>query len=235
MSVCHCTCSQSCLSCCSYLSCCQFCLYVCHHVSLAPFLLTVLSICLYLCWFCLYLSCQSCLCICLVVCHATVFVLVVFLFAPSGVFRVESYQQLKKKWHYSGYTARRLALYGQRWGWLAWCQYPVEKNGITVATLPGAWRYTVSAGAGWPGVNILWVGEKESLICNLYLGVAELLSEQIHPWDTLACCWDVQQPTKQTNQPQRREFSLALYRQQTNRKHKDVHVKFWPRERNMKN
>ena len=26
------------------------------------------------------------------------------------------------------------------------------------------------------------------------------LSEQIRPWDTLACCWDVKQPTnKQTN------------------------------------
>ena len=27
--------------------------------------------------------------------------------------------------------------------------------GTSVATLPGAWRYRVSAGAGWPGVSIL--------------------------------------------------------------------------------
>ena len=30
-----------------------------------------------------------------------------------------------------------------------------------VATLPGAWRFRVSA--GWPGVSILWLGEIASL------------------------------------------------------------------------
>ena len=29
------------------------------------------------------------------------------------------------------------------------------KNGTLVATLPGAWRYRVSAGTGRPGVSIL--------------------------------------------------------------------------------
>ena len=29
------------------------------------------------------------------------------------------------------------------------------KTGIPVATLPGAWRYRVSAWTGWPGVSIL--------------------------------------------------------------------------------
>ena len=63
-------------------------------------------------------------------------------------------------------------------------------------TLPGAWRYMVSAGTGWPGVSILWLGEMESLICSFYLSVAaRKLSEQICPWDTLACYWDVKQPT----------------------------------------
>ena len=28
-----------------------------------------------------------------------------------------------------------------------------------VATLPGAWCYRVTAGAGWPSVSILWLGE----------------------------------------------------------------------------
>ena len=28
-------------------------------------------------------------------------------------------------------------------------------TGILVATLPGVWRYRVSAGTGWPGVSIL--------------------------------------------------------------------------------
>ena len=44
--------------------------------------------------------------------------------------------------------------------------------GTPVATLPGAWRYRVSAGTGWPGVSILGLGEMESLICNFYLSVA---------------------------------------------------------------
>ena len=41
-----------------------------------------------------------------------------------------------------------------------------------MATLPGAWRYRVSAGTGRPGVSILWLGEVESWICNFYLSVA---------------------------------------------------------------
>ena len=30
-----------------------------------------------------------------------------------------------KNWHSSGYPARRLALEGQSWDWLAWCQFAV--------------------------------------------------------------------------------------------------------------
>ena len=47
-----------------------------------------------------------------------------------------------------------------------------SKIGTPVATLPGAWRYRVSAGTGRPGVSILWLCEVESLICNFYLRVA---------------------------------------------------------------
>ena len=47
-----------------------------------------------------------------------------------------------------------------------------SKIGTPVATLPGAWRYRVIAGTGWPGVSILWLGEMESWICNFYLSVA---------------------------------------------------------------
>ena len=43
---------------------------------------------------------------------------------------------------------------------------------LPVATLPGAWRYRVSAGTGWPSVSILWLGKTESLICNFHLSVA---------------------------------------------------------------
>ena len=50
--------------------------------------------------------------------------------------------------------------------------YQWLKLGTPVATLPGAWCYTVSAGTGWLGVSILWLGEMESLFCNFYLSVA---------------------------------------------------------------
>ena len=69
------------------------------------------------------------------------------------------------------------------------------KIGTPVATLPGAWRNRVSAGTGRPGVSILWLGEMESWICNFCLSVAACKIEQTRPWDTLACCWDVKQPT----------------------------------------
>ena len=46
------------------------------------------------------------------------------------------------------------------------------KIGTPVATLPGAWRYRVSAGTGRPGVSILGLGEVESFMCNFYLSVA---------------------------------------------------------------
>ena len=46
------------------------------------------------------------------------------------------------------------------------------KIGTPVATLPGVWRYRVSAGTGRPGVSILCLGEVECLICNFYLCVA---------------------------------------------------------------
>ena len=34
------------------------------------------------------------------------------------------------------------------------------KIGTPMATLPGAWRYRVSAGTGRPGVSILWLSEE---------------------------------------------------------------------------
>ena len=44
--------------------------------------------------------------------------------------------------------------------------------GTPVATLPGAWRYRVSAGTGRPGVSMLRLGEVEGWICNFCLSVA---------------------------------------------------------------
>ena len=53
--------------------------------------------------------------------------------------------------------------------WVEWL-----KNWSPVPTLPGAgaWRYRASAGTGWPGVSVLWLGEVERLICSYSLSVA---------------------------------------------------------------
>ena len=50
--------------------------------------------------------------------------------------------------------------------------YQWIKNWHPSGSLPGAWRYRVSAGTGWPGVCIQWLGEVESWSCNFYLSVA---------------------------------------------------------------
>ena len=79
-----------------------------------------------------------------------------------------------------------------------------SKIGITVTTLPSAWRYRVSAGTGRPCISILWLGEVESWSAtSISVWQHVKLSEQIGPWDTIACCWDIKQPTnKQTSRPQ---------------------------------
>ena len=76
------------------------------------------------------------------------------------------------------------------------------KIGSPVATLPGAWCYRVSTGTGQPSVSILWLGEVERLICNIYLSVAarKIVRADRSLKYTIACCWDVKKQTnKQTN------------------------------------
>ena len=51
-----------------------------------------------------------------------------------------------------------------RWDFLGSSHTSDLKIGTPVATLPGTWRYRVSARTGWPGVSILWLGEMESLV-----------------------------------------------------------------------
>ena len=44
----------------------------------------------------------------------------------------------------------------------SWWSHTSElKTGTPEVTLPAAWHYRVSAGAGLPDVNILWLGEME--------------------------------------------------------------------------
>ena len=56
------------------------------------------------------------------------------------------------------------------------------KTSTPLAILLGAWRYRVGAGTGRSGVNILRLGEVESLIYKFYLSVAaRTIIEQIPP------------------------------------------------------
>ena len=80
------------------------------------------------------------------------------------------------------------------------------KIGTQVAALRGTWRYKVSAGTGWPGISILWLGEVECLICNFCLSVAA--SKRV--WsDTLEFCKDVKLQPMQTDQRQASSVSSA--------------------------
>ena len=52
---------------------------------------------------------------------------------------------------------------------------------IIGSTLPGAWRYWVSDGTGWPGVSVLWRDEIASLTWNFYLSVTASAIVQADP------------------------------------------------------
>ena len=52
--------------------------------------------------------------------------------------------------HQSGHTSRVIPVGSHQSGHTS-----DLKMGATVATLPGTWRYRVSAWTGWPGVSIL--------------------------------------------------------------------------------
>ena len=77
-----------------------------------------------------------------------------------------------QNWHISGYPARCLALSGQRWDCLVRCRYTVTGWGTQFDPATSV--------LVWQHVN---------------------LSEHMHPWDTLACCWDVKQPTNNNSSP----------------------------------
>ena len=64
-----------------------------------------------------------------------------------------------------------------------------------MASLPDTWHYRVSAGPGWPGVSIIWLGEIASLICNFYLSVAACTIVWADPsLRYTSTFWDVKQP-----------------------------------------
>ena len=59
------------------------------------------------------------------------------------------------------------------WSFSWWSYTSDLKIGTPVAILPGAWHCRVRAGMGWPLCQYTVVSELESLICNLYLSLAE--------------------------------------------------------------
>ena len=70
------------------------------------------------------------------------------------------------------------------------------KIGTPVATLPGAWCYRISTGTGCPvSVYYAWMRCKVWSATSVSVWQHVKLSEQIRPWDKLACCWDVKQQT----------------------------------------
>ena len=92
-----------------------------------------------------------------------------------------------------------------------------------MAVLPGAWRYRVSAGTGWPGISILWLGEVDSLNCNFYLSVAVCKIVGADPsLRYTRMCLDIKQPTKNNN---RRPPKRLLMKQRLNYlKHQSHHL-----------
>ena len=65
-----------------------------------------------------------------------------------------------------------------------------------MATLPGAWRYRSALGLpGLVSVYCDWVRKQVWSATSISVWQRMQSFEQIHPWYTLACCWDVKQPT----------------------------------------
>ena len=60
-----------------------------------------------------------------------------------------------------------------------------------MAALPGARRYEVSDGTGWPGFSVLRVGERAKFDVQLLSQPDGTWSKQIRRRGTLTCCWDV--------------------------------------------
>ena len=84
------------------------------------------------------------------------------------------------------------------WRWdFSWSSHTSDlKIGTPVATLPGAWYDRVRALTGRPSVSILLLGEVEIGSATSILVWQHIeLSVQIRPWDILACCWEVKEPT----------------------------------------
>ena len=84
------------------------------------------------------------------------------------------------------------------------------KIGTQVATLPGAWHYRVGL-VGPVSVYCDRVRWKVWSATSISVWQHVQLSEQIRPWDTLACCWEVKQPTNKQSYVKSWLLSFAWY------------------------
>ena len=76
------------------------------------------------------------------------------------------------------------------------------KTGSSAAALLGAWCNGVSAGTGWPGVNILRVAKIGYLICNFLLSAVPEIHKQVAGAASnrqTAASSSLQQPTNNNN------------------------------------
>ena len=86
-----------------------------------------------------------------------------------------------------------------------------SKISTSVATPQGTWRYRVRLGLVGPvSVYCDWVKWKVSSATCISVWQHVQLSEQISPWDTLACCWDVKQPTNNQTNPRFQSLTHTL-------------------------
>ena len=66
------------------------------------------------------------------------------------------------------------------------------KTGTLVATMPGVWRYRVSARTGWPG-NCEWMRHYSLIrVFCLNTSARTVVWTDPRPWDTFACQWDIE-------------------------------------------
>ena len=158
-------------------------LFVCLFVCLALFLLSCLSVCSSVClsrpvsaclFVCLALFLSVCLFVCLSVCLCFCLPVCLSLSPPVSVCVSisASYRLVGLEVKASASRVKDMGFDSRLRRDLSGSSHTSDlKIGTPVATLPGAWRYRVSAGTGRPGVSMLGLGEMESLMCNISYSV----------------------------------------------------------------
>ena len=127
----------------------------------------------------------------------------------------------------------------RRWDFSGSSHTSDSNIGTPVAILLGAWRYRDSTGTGQPGVSILWLGEVESLICNLYLSVVGCRLVGAHPSQRytglLLGCWASKQATNKLILETHWDVAQMLSNQQTSKLSRFIPEMHWDVARTVSN